>query len=76
MVVSLSYIVFWFFFIRIYPISFVDKFNFVNYIGRWKNELLMVLTLNIQSAWIVWDGLIKKTYTTKINVRSYLLMLY
>jgi hypothetical protein len=32
----------------------------------------MVCTINIQSACAIWDEPIKKTYTNKINVGSYL----
>jgi hypothetical protein len=31
----------------IYPISFVNMFNFVNYITKWKNSLHMVHALEI-----------------------------
>ncbi len=62
----------WFHFIKIYPISFVNKFKFVKYISRWKNGLLMVYTSNIQGVWTIWDKPMKKTYTNEINFGSYL----
>jgi hypothetical protein len=62
----------WFYFIRIYPISFVNKFKFVKYISRWKNWLLMVCTLNIQSVWTIWDEPMTKAYTNEIKFGSYL----
>ncbi len=46
---------------EIYTISFVNKFDFVNYIIRCKNIYDNTCIRNIQSANTTWDELIEKT---------------
>jgi hypothetical protein len=46
---------------EIYLISFVDKFNFVNYITRWKNRLHIIHALKIFKLQIPLEWINKKS---------------
>jgi hypothetical protein len=51
---------------EIYPISFFNKFNFVNYINRNSSQIIIALKI-FKIARITWDEPIEKVYDQQIK---------